>query len=156
MHVNEVAAREGTQVSEEHQFPFPEVQAIKALILGEEERGQSQYQVVCFVFHFTKDSFISSDAMSKLRQKNPSAIRIPEEDLGKENYTMEYNVILQHSGVFSPHISDLCAEAKDSTYVRHQDLTIWSVNQGKSIEIILILMLVVLILFINVYILSKS
>lgn len=107
-----------------------EVQVIKALILGEEERGQSQYQVVCFIFHFPKDSFISSDAMSKLRQKNPSAIRLPEQDLARDNYTMDYNVILQHSGVFSPHVADLCAEAKEATYVRHEDLTVWSINQG--------------------------
>lgn len=60
-----------------------EVQILKSLILGEEERGQSQYQVMCFIFHFTKDSFISSDAMSKLRQKNPSTVRTPEEDLGR-------------------------------------------------------------------------
>lgn len=104
---------------------------IKALILGEEERGQSQYQVVCFLFHFPKDSFISSDAMSKLRQKNPSAIRIPEQDLVRDNYTMDYHVMLQHSGVFSPHVADMCAEAKESTYVRHEDLTVWSINQGE-------------------------
>ncbi|KAK9508211.1 hypothetical protein O3M35_007924 [Rhynocoris fuscipes] len=45
-----------------------EVQVLKALVLGEEERGQSQYQVMCFVCHVNKDEFISSDAMSKLRQ----------------------------------------------------------------------------------------
>lgn len=45
-----------------------EVQILKALVLGEEERGQSQYQVMCFVCHVNKDEFISSDAMSKLRQ----------------------------------------------------------------------------------------
>jgi hypothetical protein len=45
-----------------------EVQILKALVLGEEERGQSQYQVMCFVCHFQKEEFISSDAMSKLRQ----------------------------------------------------------------------------------------
>jgi hypothetical protein len=45
-----------------------DVQILKALVLGEEERGQSQYQVMCFVCHFQKGEFISSDAMSKLRQ----------------------------------------------------------------------------------------
>lgn len=45
-----------------------EVQILKALVLGEEERGQSQYQVMCFVSHFHKNDFISSDAMAKLRQ----------------------------------------------------------------------------------------
>lgn len=37
-------------------------------MLGEEERGQSQYQVMCFVSHIEKAEFISSDAMAKLRQ----------------------------------------------------------------------------------------
>lgn len=49
-----------------------EVQVLKALVLGEEERGQSQYQVMCFVCHVNKDEFISSDAMSKLRQVGAS------------------------------------------------------------------------------------
>lgn len=41
---------------------------LKAVVLGEEERGQSQYQVMCFVTKFLKGDFISSDAMAKLRQ----------------------------------------------------------------------------------------
>lgn len=41
---------------------------LRALVLGEEERGQSQYQVMCFVTKFQKGDFISSDAMAKLRQ----------------------------------------------------------------------------------------
>lgn len=45
-----------------------EVQILKALVLGEEERGQSQYQVMCFITKFVKSDFISSDAMAKLRQ----------------------------------------------------------------------------------------
>lgn len=49
-------------------FVLQDVQILKALVLGEEERGQSQYQVMCFVCHFQKGEFISSDAMSKLRQ----------------------------------------------------------------------------------------
>lgn len=48
---------------------FPqEVQILRALVLGEEERGQSQYQVMCFITHVFRDDFISSDAISKLRQ----------------------------------------------------------------------------------------
>lgn len=45
-----------------------EAQVLKALVLGEEERGQSQYQVMCFVTKFQKGDFITSDAMAKLRQ----------------------------------------------------------------------------------------
>lgn len=49
-------------------FFIQEVQVLKALVLGEEERGQSQYQVMCFATKFRKSDFISSDAMAKLRQ----------------------------------------------------------------------------------------
>ncbi|KAG5896238.1 hypothetical protein JTB14_011356 [Gonioctena quinquepunctata] len=111
-------------------FFFQEVQVLKSLVLGEEERGQSQYQVMCFIFHFPKDSFISSDAMSKLRQKNPSAIRSPEDDLGKVNHTMSHVVILKHAGIISPHIVDLCAEAGLATYTLHEDIVKWSTVQG--------------------------
>jgi hypothetical protein len=41
---------------------------IKAVVLGEEERGENQFQVMCFVTKFQKGDFISSDAMAKLRQ----------------------------------------------------------------------------------------
>ena len=45
-----------------------ELQIFKVIVLGEEELGQSQYQVMCFIMRFFKSNFISSDAMSKLRQ----------------------------------------------------------------------------------------
>lgn len=130
-----------------------EVQILKSLILGEEERGQSQYQVMCFIFHFAKDSFISSDAMSKLRQKNPSTVRTPEEDLGRyvddkkthfqiltivvfffsrANHTMDYAVVLKHSGIISPFIRDVCAEAGQATYTRYEDIMKWSNIHGKK------------------------
>lgn len=49
---------------------FQEVQIFRVLVLGEEERGQSQYQVLCFATQLSKNDFISADAMSKLRQVN--------------------------------------------------------------------------------------
>ncbi|KAJ8922637.1 hypothetical protein NQ315_007669 [Exocentrus adspersus] len=115
-------------------FCFQEVQVLKSLILGEEERGQSQYQVMCFIFHFPKDSFISSDAMAKLRQKNPSTIRTPEDDLGRTNHTMDYVVVLKHSGIISPHIADMCAEAGMATYTVHEDVVKWAAVQDIPIE----------------------
>lgn len=110
---------------------FQEVQILKALVLGEEERGQSQYQVMCFVFHFPKDAFISSDAMSKLRQKNPGTIRTPEEDRGRQNYTMDYTVDLTRSTVFSPHITELCSEAAEASFTRYEDVQLWATAQGQ-------------------------
>jgi len=38
------------------------------LLLGEEERGQKPYQILCFVNHIHANEFISPDAMAKLRQ----------------------------------------------------------------------------------------
>ncbi|KXJ83923.1 hypothetical protein RP20_CCG026023 [Aedes albopictus] len=103
-----------------------EVQVLKALVLGEEERGQSQYQVMCFVTKFQKGDFITADAMAKLRQKNPSTIRTPEEDKGKENYTMTGWVVLDRAAPISRHIAPLCSEAPDSTYARDVDLKAWA------------------------------
>ncbi|KAI4477182.1 hypothetical protein M0804_013003 [Polistes exclamans] len=91
-----------------------EVQVIKALVLGEEERGQNQYQVMCFVNHFYKVDFISSDAMSKLRQKNPGTVRVAEEDKGHANYTMDLFLDISQSKDISKHVASLCSEAAGS------------------------------------------
>ncbi|KAL1509025.1 hypothetical protein ABEB36_003831 [Hypothenemus hampei] len=87
---------------------------------------------MCFIFHFPKDSFISSDAMSKLRQKNPNALRTPDEDLGRLNHTMDYTVLLKHSGIISPFVRDTCTEAESATYTRHEDIMKWSNIHGIS------------------------
>lgn len=64
-------------------------------------------------------------------QKNPSTIRQPEEDRGKENFTMTAWVDLERSSPISRHMSSLCLEAKDSTYVRIVDLKSWAELPGK-------------------------
>ncbi|XP_044732499.1 out at first protein-like [Chrysoperla carnea] len=108
------------------------VQIIRALVLGEEERGQSQYQVMCFITHFEKNEFISSDAMSKLRQKNPGTIRVPEDDRGGKNYSMDYFVNIATASAISRHISSFCAEAVNASYTRKQDLLMWARKPGTS------------------------
>lgn len=109
-----------------------EVQIFKVLMLGEEERGQSQYQVICFVLRFQKSEFISSDAMSKLRQKNPGTIRQPEEDRGKDRLSLELFVDLEKSSVISHHLHNICAEASEATYARESDLHAWANVKGMS------------------------
>lgn len=108
-----------------------EVQILKALVLGEEERGQSQYQVMCFATKFNKGDFISSAAMAKLRQKNPHTIRTPEEDKGRETFTMSSWVQLNRSLPITRHLQGLCAEAMDATYVRDVDLKAWAELPGE-------------------------
>ncbi|XP_050078338.1 out at first protein [Anopheles maculipalpis] len=126
---------DGTLITELIDFKS-EVQVLKALVLGEEERGQSQYQVMCFVTKFQKGDFITADAMVKLRQKNPSTIRTPEEDRGKENYTMTGWVLLDRAMPISRHVAPFCVEAQEATYVRDVDLKAWAELPGSSISIL--------------------
>ena len=48
--------------------------------------------------------------MSKLRQKNPGAIRSPEEDKGLETFLMDSRILVGTNSVnaISPHINRLC------------------------------------------------
>jgi len=111
-----------------------QVEILKALILGEEERGQSQYQVMCFVSHFDKaDGFIAPDAMAKLRQKNPGTVRTPEEDRGRQNTSMDGLVEPFSAKLVSPLLPGVCAEAKDATYAPLADLRIWSELAGRPL-----------------------
>lgn len=85
---------------------------------------------MCFVNHFYKMDFISSDAMSKLRQKNPGTIRVAEEDKGHANYTMDLFLEISQSSIVSKHISDLCSEAADTTFTRYEDIKQWAQRPG--------------------------
>ncbi|XP_026463328.1 out at first protein [Ctenocephalides felis] len=110
-----------------------EVQILRALVLGEEERGQSQYQVLCFVTRLHQTDFISADAMSKLRQKNPGTVRTPEEDRGRDNYTLSAWLDPVRAGHrASPHVAVLCGEARDATYAREDDLRYWAERAGEG------------------------
>ena len=50
------------------QIYFQQIQIFRVVELGEEERSEPQYQVFCFITPFQSNEFITSDAMSKLRQ----------------------------------------------------------------------------------------
>jgi hypothetical protein len=86
---------------------------------------------MCFVNHFFKMDFISTDAMSKLRQKNPGTIRVAEEDKGHANYTLDFFLDVSQSSVISKHISTLCSESAESTYTRNEDIKLWAQRPGK-------------------------
>ncbi|XP_071957859.1 out at first protein-like [Antedon mediterranea] len=98
----------------------------RLIVLGEQERDEGRYQVVCFVSKFNRNDFISSDSMSKLRQKNPGTIRTPEEDLGIEDHTMNLAIDPKKSSQFSKHIETMCAEAKTTTFTSVLDIKGWS------------------------------
>lgn len=69
--------------------------------------------------------------MAKLRQKNPGTVRLAEEDKGHANYTMDLFLDVSQSSIVSKHISDLCADAADTTYTRNEDLKQWAQRPGK-------------------------
>jgi len=55
-------------------------------------------------------------------QKNPSAVRHPEEIKGVEGYEMDLLVSYEHAYLFSPHVQAQCKDARDAIYIRDKDL----------------------------------
>lgn len=56
-----------------------EVKIFRALILGELERGQSQFQALCFVTRLHRNEIIPSESMAKLRQVRGSLLPSSQE-----------------------------------------------------------------------------
>lgn len=71
-----------------------EVQIFRIYVLGEEELGHPEPQVMCFISRFLRNDFISSDAMSKLRQKHATAVRVPEEEKEMNIHDLDLAVTL--------------------------------------------------------------
>lgn len=124
----EFPQNDGTYITQLIDFK-QELQIFKVIVLGEEELGQSQYQVMCFIMRFFKSNFISSDAMSKLRQKNPGTVRTPEEDRGTEEVELDVSVDVSRSNILSPHIAQMCALATTSTYASDRDIKLWATQR---------------------------
>ncbi|XP_036381442.1 out at first protein homolog [Megalops cyprinoides] len=102
-----------------------DVKIFRSLILGELERGQSQYQALCFITRLSHNEIIPSESMARLRQKNPHAIRLAEERRGVEQLTMNMAVNLSKAWQLSTHIHNVCSEAQESIYAREQDVKHW-------------------------------
>lgn len=91
------------------------VTVIVVTVPGEEDLGQSRYQVLCFVAAATAD-LIPPEAMTKLRQKHPGTVRIAEESRGSTVMEYPVNIIPSRSGHLSKHLPYLCREARDTTF----------------------------------------
>ncbi|CAG6003507.1 unnamed protein product [Menidia menidia] len=102
-----------------------DVKIFRALILGELERGQNQYQALCFISRLSRNEIIPSESMARLRQKNPQAIRLAEERRGLEQLTMSALVNLSRVWQLSSHIHNMCSEAQEAIYVREADIKYW-------------------------------
>ncbi|XP_013192754.1 out at first protein [Amyelois transitella] len=106
-----------------------EVEAMKVIIPGEEELGQSGYQTLCFLSHAAQADFIAPDAMAKLRQKNPGTVRVAEEDKGWRQSTATAWAG-RATRLLSPAATRHCAPAKERVYLRAADLTRWAPRPG--------------------------
>ncbi|KAM8903850.1 out at first protein homolog [Spinachia spinachia] len=102
-----------------------DVKIFRALILGELERGQSQYQALCFISRLGRNEIIPSESMTRLRQKNPQAIRLAEERRGLEQLEMSATVNISRASQLSSHIHNMCSEAGEATYTRESDVRHW-------------------------------
>ncbi|XP_018598205.1 out at first protein homolog [Scleropages formosus] len=102
-----------------------EVKIFRSLILGEMERGQRQYQVLCFVTQLSHNELISSESMARLRQKNPRAVRTAEEQRGVEQLSMSVGVNLSQAWQLSTHIHNMCSDASGAIYTRQADAQYW-------------------------------
>ncbi|XP_072469049.1 out at first protein homolog isoform X1 [Notamacropus eugenii] len=102
-----------------------DVKIFRALILGELEKGQSQFQALCFITRLHHNEIIPSEAMAKLRQKNPRAVRQAEEVRSLEQLHMDVAVNFSKGAWLSPHIHNVCAEAREAIYTREEDIKFW-------------------------------
>ena len=59
-------------------------------------------------------------------QKNPGAIRHPEDDKGQELHQKDLFLDINRAHILSPHIFSMCQDAQDSTYTRDVDLQMLS------------------------------
>ncbi|KAF5899839.1 out at first protein, partial [Clarias magur] len=101
------------------------VKIVRALVLGEPERGQTHYQGLCFISRLEHGEIIPSEAMVRLRQKNPHLVRTAEEKRGLERMSMNMVVNLTLSWHLSSHIRSMCRDAHDFIYTREQDAKYW-------------------------------
>ncbi|XP_077163270.1 out at first protein homolog [Paroedura picta] len=102
-----------------------EVKIFRALILGELERGQSQFQALCFLTRLHRNEIIPSESMAKLRQKNPRTVRQAEEVRALEHLSMDVAVNFSKGAQLSSHIHNVCSEAKEAIYTREEDVRFW-------------------------------
>ncbi|XP_051526152.1 out at first protein homolog [Myxocyprinus asiaticus] len=105
------------------------VKIFRALVLGEPERGQTQYQALCFISWLDHGELIPTEAMARLRQKNPHVVRSADDSCGVEQLSINAVINMSLSWHLSTHIPNVCRDARDLIYTRQQDVKHW-VDRG--------------------------
>lgn len=82
---------------------------------GEEELGEPEYQVLCFVTPGVGD-MIPPEAVTKLRQKHPGSVRVAEESRGRLVVDNSASLVVTKAGVMSEHVPRVCREARETTF----------------------------------------
>ncbi|XP_038844930.1 out at first protein homolog isoform X1 [Salvelinus namaycush] len=132
---------DGTHITAVFDFKR-DVRIVRALILGEPERGQNQYQVLCFVSRLDHHEIIPTESMARLRQlfcdgilqKNPHLVRTAEEKRGEEHLHMDMAVNVSHAGHLNTLIHNVCKEAHEGFYTRAADTKHWLDKGIEAIE----------------------
>ncbi|CAB1316672.1 unnamed protein product [Coregonus sp. 'balchen'] len=98
------------------------------------ERGQNQYQVLCFISRLNQHEIIPTESMARLRQKNPHLVHMAEERRGVEHLHMDMVVNVSRTGHLNTHIHNLCKEAHEGFYTRTADTKHWLDEGIEAIE----------------------
>ncbi|OWA53933.1 putative Out at first protein [Hypsibius exemplaris] len=85
------------------------IQTFRLLILPFRDVSDSVKQELCFVLPLDSGEFISTDAMSKLRQKNPHTIRRPDEDLPPVRSVVDSPITADVLSILPQSVRDLCS-----------------------------------------------
>ncbi|XP_031663540.1 out at first protein homolog [Oncorhynchus kisutch] len=106
----------------------------RALILWEPERGQNQYQVLCFISRLNHHQITPTESMARLRQRNPNLVRRAEERCGVEHLHMDMVVNMSRAGHLNTLIHNVCKEAHEGSYTQTVDTKHWLDKEAIEFE----------------------
>uniref|UniRef100_A0A674D087 Out at first protein homolog n=1 Tax=Salmo trutta TaxID=8032 RepID=A0A674D087_SALTR len=116
---------DGTHITAVFDFKR-DVRIVRALILGEPERGQNQYQVLCFISRLNHHQIIHTESMARHRQVRQRR--------GVEHIHMDMVVNMSRAGHLNTLIHNVCKEAHGGFYTRTGDTNHWLDEGIEAIE----------------------
>lgn len=107
----------------------------RALILGELEKGQSQFQALCFVTRLHHNEIIPSEAMAKLRQVSvhPGSVPASPDPSPTAAVTWGPSPALASTQLDPAHCSDHCPALPDPPFCLPFPETLSLLNVGQYV-----------------------